>query len=156
MVETPAAVLLSDKLAREADFFSIGTNDLIQYTTASDRMNEKVQYLYTPQNLSVLRAIRLVIENGHKAHIPVGMCGEAASDERLVPVLLGLGLDEFSMVPPQVGKVKSMICRMNHKEMEALAQTVLSLDTVKEVEETLGKLSFAEREGEADAALPKE
>ncbi len=156
MVETPAAVLLSDKLAREADFFSIGTNDLIQYTTASDRMNEKVQYLYTPQNLSVLRAIRLVIENGHKAHIPVGMCGEAASDERLVPVLLGLGLDEFSMVPPQVGKVKSMICRMNHKEMEALAQTVLSLDTVKEVEETLGKLSFAEREGEADAALPRE
>ncbi len=134
MIETPAAVLLSDKLAREADFFSIGTNDLIQYVTASDRMNEKVQYLYTSRNLSVLRAIRLVIENGHREHIPVGMCGEAASDEELAPVLLGLGLDEFSMVPPQVGRIKSLICSSDYKELKEFAGKVFEQNTVNEIE----------------------
>lgn len=137
MIETPAAVLLSDRLAKEADFFSIGTNDLIQYTTATDRMNEKVQYLYTSRNLSVLRAIQLVIQNGHREHIPVGMCGEAASDEELVPVLLGLGLDELSMVPSQVGRVKNLICSAQYQELKEFAKKVLEQDTVEEVERIL-------------------
>lgn len=137
MIETPAAVLLSDKLAKEADFFSIGTNDLIQYTTATDRMNEKVQYLYTSRNLSVLRAVRLVIQNAHNEHIPVGMCGEAASDELLVPVLLGLGLDEFSMVPARVGRVKSLICRSEYKRLKDFAEKVLDQDTIAAAENLL-------------------
>lgn len=137
MIETPAAVLLSDRLAKEADFFSIGTNDLIQYTTATDRMNEKVQYLYTSRNLSVLRAIQLVIQNGHREHIPVGMCGEAASDEDLVPVLLGLGLDELSMVPSQVGRVKSLVCSSKYQKLKEFAEKVLDQDTISGVERIL-------------------
>lgn len=133
MIETPAAVLISDRLATEADFFSIGTNDLIQYTTATDRMNEKVQYLYTSRNISVLTAIAKVIENGHAAGIPVGMCGETASDLELVPVLLGLGLDEFSMVSAQIGRVKDLISRLNYSETQAFAQQVLKQQTIAEV-----------------------
>lgn len=126
MVETPAAVLLSDVLAREADFFSIGTNDLIQYTTATDRQNERVQYLYDPCNLSVLRSIHMVIQNGHAAGITVGMCGEAASDDRLVPLLLGMGLDEFSVVPAQVGKVKHMVRSADFAALAPLVEELLS------------------------------
>ena len=125
MIETPAAVLLSDALAEEADFFSIGTNDLIQYTTATDRMNERVQYLYDPCNLSVLRAIHTVIQNGHRAGIPVGMCGEAASDERLALLFLAMGLDEFSVVPAQVGRVKALIQRADLSALSALPSAVL-------------------------------
>ena len=137
MIETPAAVLISDKLARESAFFSIGTNDLIQYTTATDRMNEKVQYLYDPCNLSVLRAIATVIRNGHQAGIPVGMCGEAASDERLTPLLLAFGLDEFSVVPAQVGRIKHRIRRCNLSRIQGLAGQVLEADTAEEVKKLL-------------------
>ena len=139
MIETPASVLISDKLAKEAAFFSIGTNDLIQYTTATDRMNEKVQYLYDPCNLSVLRAIHTVIQNAHKAGIPVGMCGEVASDERLAPLLLAMGLDEFSVVPAQVGKIKYIIrhCYMN--KLTGLVEQVLDSDSIDEVKALLAE-----------------
>lgn len=132
MVETPAAVILSDKLAKEAEFFSIGTNDLIQYTTATDRQNERVQYLYTPCNLSVLRAIHTVIRNGHKAGIPVGMCGEAASDERLLPLLLAMGLDEFSVVPAQAGKVKYMVQQADYAALSGLPDALWEQETVED------------------------
>lgn len=137
MVETPASVLISDKLAREADFFSIGTNDLIQYTTATDRMNEKVQYLYDPCNLSVLRAINQVIQNAHAAGIPVGMCGEAASDARLTPLLLAMGLDEFSVAPAQVGRIKYLIRRCDPNKLTDWAKNVLESDSLEEVKKRL-------------------
>jgi phosphotransferase system enzyme I (PtsI) len=137
MIETPASVLISDKLARHADFFSIGTNDLIQYTTATDRMNEKVQYLYDPCNLSVLRAIATAIENGHAAGIAVGMCGEMASDERLLPLLFGLGLDEFSVVPSQVGRLKYKIQKLNYADLQKRCISVLQADSIDEVKNIL-------------------
>jgi phosphotransferase system enzyme I (PtsI) len=138
MIETPASVLISDRLAKEADFFSIGTNDLIQYTTATDRMNEKVQYLYDPCNLSVLRAIDIVIRNAHKAGIPVGMCGEAASDGRLTPLLLAMGLDEFSVVPAQVGKLKCRIRQCDLDKLSGYVEQVLASDSIDDVKTLLG------------------
>ncbi|MBW7572676.1 phosphoenolpyruvate--protein phosphotransferase [Caproiciproducens faecalis] len=137
MIETPASVLISDKLAKEADFFSIGTNDLIQYTTATDRMNEKVQYLYDPCNLSVLRAIHQVIQNAHKAGIPVGMCGEAASDARLTPLLLAMGLDEFSVAPAQLGRIKYLIRRCDTDKLTDWVNDVLESDSIDEVKQRL-------------------
>ena len=133
MIETPAAVLLSRKFAAEADFFSIGTNDLIQYMTAADRQNETVQYLYDPCSVAVLTAIASVIENAHSAGIPVGMCGEAASDALLTPLLLEMGLDEFSVVPAQVGQLKAMIAQYDLRELHGLTQKVLVCATAKEV-----------------------
>lgn len=97
MVEIPSTAVIADQFAKEVDFFSIGTNDLIQYTMAADRMNERVSYLYRPYNLTILRLITLVIEAAHKEGKWVGMCGEMAGDEIAIPLLLGLGLDEFSM-----------------------------------------------------------
>ena len=97
MMETPAASLIADLLAKEADFFSIGTNDLTQYTMAVDRGNAKVAALYTTFHPAVLRSIRHIIASAHAAHIPVGMCGEAAADPGMVPLLLAFGLDEFSV-----------------------------------------------------------
>lgn len=139
MIETPASVLISDKLAKESAFFSIGTNDLIQYTTATDRMNEKVQYLYDPCNLSVLCAIDTVIRNAHIAGIPVGMCGEVASDERLTPLLLAMGLDEFSVVPSQVGKIKYNIRRCDLSKLSCLVEQVLASDSIDEVKALLAE-----------------
>ena len=137
MVETPAAVLLSDKLAEEADFFSIGTNDLIQYITATDRMNEHTQYLYKSCNLSVLRAVRMVAENAHRAGIPVGICGEAASDERMTYIWLGLGIDELSMVPSQASHIKYIVKHISQKEAEKTVQKVFEMDAADEVEQYL-------------------
>lgn len=137
MVETPAAVLLSDKLAEEADFFSIGTNDLIQYITATDRMNEHTQYLYKSCNLSVLRAVRMVAENAHKAGIPVGICGEAASDERMTYIWLGLGIDELSMVPSQAPHIKYIVKHISQKEAEETVQKIFVMDAADEVEQYL-------------------
>jgi phosphoenolpyruvate-protein phosphotransferase (PTS system enzyme I) len=139
MIETPASVLISDKLAKEAAFFSIGTNDLIQYTTATDRMNENVQYLYDPCNISVLRAIDTVIRNAHAEGIPAGMCGEVASDERIAPLLLAMGLDEFSVVPAQVGKIKYIIRSCNLSRLSGLVDRVLAADSINEVKALLAE-----------------
>ncbi|WP_315118530.1 phosphoenolpyruvate--protein phosphotransferase [uncultured Clostridium sp.] len=123
MIEVPSAAIISDILAKEVDFFSIGTNDLIQYTMAVDRMNEKVSYLYDFNNLALLRLIKLVIENGHNAGIWVGMCGEMAGREELIPLLLGMGLDEFSMSPSSILKVRKIIRNINFKECVKIKDT---------------------------------
>lgn len=109
MVETPAAAVISDELAKEADFFSIGTNDLIQYTLAADRMNQDVAYLYDMYHPAVLRLIRMTIENGHKAGIPVGVCGEAGSDPDMIRFLMENDIDELSMSPGKILKAKAII-----------------------------------------------
>lgn len=109
MIEVPAAAVISDLLAKHVDFFSIGTNDLIQYTCSVDRMNQKIQHLYNPNNPAVLRLIQMTIENGHKAGIPVGMCGGMAEDEGFIPLLLGMGLDEFSVSPSSILQTRKII-----------------------------------------------
>ncbi|MDD3368226.1 MAG: phosphoenolpyruvate--protein phosphotransferase [Lachnospiraceae bacterium] len=117
MIETPAAVICAPELAKKVDFFSIGTNDLTQYITAVDRGNKKISYLYDSFNPAVLRAIKMVINAGHAAGIPVGMCGEFASDEKAAKLLLGMGLDEFSMSASCMNRVKALIREMNYKEI---------------------------------------
>ena len=133
MIEIPAAAMTSDILARQADFFSIGTNDLIQYTMAVDRGNEKVAYLHEPYHPAVLRLIQRTIENGKAAGIPVGMCGEMAADPALAVVLLGLGLDEFSMSSASVPEVKSAIRSTNLSEAKAVAAAAMALSSSSEV-----------------------
>lgn len=133
MVEIPAAALLADKLAKEVDFFSIGTNDLIQYTFAADRMNEKVSYLYQPFNPSLLRLIKMVIDAAHKEGKWVGMCGEMAGDSIAIPILIGLGLDEFSMSAPSILPARSLIKGLERKSMESLAERALDCETNEEV-----------------------
>ncbi|MFB0917487.1 MAG: phosphoenolpyruvate--protein phosphotransferase, partial [Clostridiaceae bacterium] len=109
MIELPAAAIIADDLAKECDFFSIGTNDLIQYTIAVDRMSEKVSYLYNPTHPGVLRLIKLTIESAHKNKIPCGMCGEMAGDTDMIPLLLSMGLDEFSMSASSILPAKRVI-----------------------------------------------
>jgi phosphotransferase system enzyme I (PtsI) len=140
MIETPASVFISDIFAENVDFFSIGTNDLIQYITATDRLNEKVQYLYDPYNLSVLRAINTTINCGQAAGISVGMCGEMASDENLLPLLIGMGLDEISVAPSQVGRVKHLISLLNYKDIREMSRKVLELSSVDEIKKQLSQL----------------
>lgn len=133
MVEIPATAVMADIFAKEVDFFSIGTNDLIQYTMAADRMNEKVSYLYQPYNPAILRLIQMVIEAAHKEQKWVGMCGEMAGDEFAVPLLLGLGLDEFSMSATSILKTRSLLKQLSATEMQALAAQALQLATAEEV-----------------------
>lgn len=140
MIEVPSAAIISDILAKHVDFFSIGTNDLIQYTTAVDRINEKISYLYTPMNPAVLRLIKLVIDNAHKAGIWAGMCGEVAGDERLIPVLLGMGLDEFSMSAISILPARRLISSLSLKEAEDISNRVLSLDSAEEIATLLSNL----------------
>lgn len=140
MIETPAAMLIADILARHADFFSIGTNDLTQYIMAVDRGNSDVSYLYSTLNPAVLRAINSVIQAGHHGGIPVGMCGEAAGDERMIPLLLAMGLDEFSVSPASVLKTRERICRQSVKELEPVVEKVLSASCVKEVKKITDSL----------------
>jgi phosphotransferase system enzyme I (PtsI) len=135
MIEVPSAAMTADFLAREADFFSIGTNDLIQYSLAVDRTNEKVAYLYEPTHPAVLRMIKNIIDAAHHAGIWVGMCGEMAGEPALVPLLLGLELDEFSMPSTFIPEVKYIIRSISSKEMKELAREVFKLDTGKEVED---------------------
>jgi len=143
MIEIPAAALISDVLAKEVDFFSIGTNDLIQYTIAVDRMNEGIAYLYTPFHPAVLRLIKMVIENGHQAGIWVGMCGEAAGDLNLIPLLLGMGLDEFSMSAISLLPARELIRRLNQEELKKKVAEILQSGTAQEVQEKLKVLGGA-------------
>ncbi len=135
MVETAAASLMADVFAREVDFFSIGTNDLTQYTMAVDRGNDKVSYLYSPLNPAVLRSIRHVIQCGRKEGIMVGMCGEAASDPLLIPLLLAFGLNEFSMSASAILNARKLITNYSTIELQAVADKAMSFATAKEVED---------------------
>ncbi len=135
MVEIPSTAVLADQFAKEVDFFSIGTNDLIQYTMAADRMNERVSYLYQPYNPSILRLIKNVIDASHKEGKWTGMCGEMAGDETAIPLLLGMGLDEFSMSATSILKARDLIRKLSKKEMEELANQALQMSTVEEVVE---------------------
>ncbi|WP_239256493.1 phosphoenolpyruvate--protein phosphotransferase [Listeria ilorinensis] len=133
MIEIPAAAVLADQFAKEVDFFSIGTNDLIQYTMAADRMNERVSYLYQPYNPSILRLVKNVIDASHKEGKWTGMCGEMAGDQTAIPLLLGLGLDEFSMSASSILKSRSLIKRLDKTEMVKLAEEALEQATAEEV-----------------------
>lgn len=137
MIETPAASLIADLLAKEADFFSIGTNDLTQYTMAVDRGNAKVAYLYSAYNPAVLRSMKNIIEAGNAEGIMVGMCGEAAGDPLLIPLLLSFGLGEFSVSATSILRTRSTIAKWSKAEADALAAQALSLATEAEVEELL-------------------
>ena len=135
MIEIPAAAVLAHQFAKEVDFFSIGTNDLIQYTMAADRMNERVSYLYQPYNPSILTLIKNVIDSAHKEGKWAGMCGEMAGDQTAVPLLVGLGLDEFSMSASSVLKTRSLISKLTLEDMKALADKAINeCATVQEVE----------------------
>jgi len=134
MIEVPSAALTSDILAKEVDFFSIGTNDLIQYSLAVDRVNEKIAYLYEPAHPAVLRLIKSVIENGHNAGLWVGMCGEMAGDIVMTMILLGLGLDEFSTSPIATPEIKRIIRSVTVRQAKEVAQGAIALPTGMEVE----------------------
>ncbi|HBC4783247.1 TPA: phosphoenolpyruvate--protein phosphotransferase [Enterococcus faecalis] len=134
MIEIPATAVLADKFAKEVDFFSVGTNDLIQYTMAADRMNERVSYLYQPYNPSILRLIKNVIDAAHAEGKWAGMCGEMAGDQTAVPLLLGMGLDEFSMSATSILKTRSLMKRLDTTKMAELADRALKeCDTMEEV-----------------------
>jgi phosphotransferase system enzyme I (PtsI) len=133
MVEVPAAAILADRFAKYVDFFSIGTNDLIQYTFAADRMSETVSYLYQPYNPSLLRLIKTVIDAAHKEGKWVGMCGEMAGDSIAVPILLGLGLDEFSMSATSILSTRHLLSKISKDKAEVLAKKALNMDHNEEV-----------------------
>lgn len=133
MVEIPSSAVIADLFAKEVDFFSIGTNDLIQYTLAADRMNERVSYLYQPYNPAILRLVNMVIKAAHKEGKWVGMCGEMAGDEIAIPILLGLGLDEFSMSASSILKARSQIRHLSKADIEQYTEAILSMSTTEEV-----------------------
>ncbi len=137
MIEIPSAAIIADKLAKECDFFSIGTNDLIQYTVAVERGNEKISKLYTKYHPAVIKLVKSAIDGAHKAGIFCGMCGEAASDKLLIPLLIGLGLDEFSMNSNKILQSRKTISKLNKKECEELASQILEMASATEVEEKL-------------------
>ena len=133
MIETPSASLIADLLAKECDFFSIGTNDLIGYTMCADRGNDRVAYLYNVYQPSVLRSLKRIIEEGNKAGIMVGMCGEVAADPLMVPVLLSFGLNEFSVSAGSVLRTRKIISEWTKEEADALTEKVMKLETSNEV-----------------------
>lgn len=133
MIEVPAAALIADQLAREVDFFSIGTNDLVQYTMAADRMNERVSYLTEPFNPAVLRLIRNVIHAAHQHGKWAGMCGEMAGNLTAIPLLIGLGLDEFSMSAGSILSARALMSRVNRLEMQKLAEEALNMTSAEEI-----------------------
>ena len=134
MIEIPSASMTADVLAREVDFFSIGTNDLIQYSLAIDRVNEHVSYLYEPLHPAVLRIIRWVVQAGEQQGIPVAICGEMAYEPAYVMILMGLGLQEFSMNPSSIPKVKKMLRMSRFEETRDLAEEAFRCSTAAEIE----------------------
>ena len=137
MIEIPAAAYTADLLAREVDFFTIGTNDLIQYCLAVDRADERVSRLYEPLHPAILRVILMVRRAAARARIPVSLCGEMASDPALLTLLVGLGLTEFSMTPGAIGVAKQVLSELRSDDLRALARRVLRLPTVDEIEQEL-------------------
>ncbi len=134
MIEVPSAVVIADSLAREVDFFSIGTNDLTQYTLAIDRVNERVTYLYDPLHPAVLKLIKMIVEAGHRAGIRVSMCGEMAGEPAYTLVLLGFELDELSMNPLAIPRVKKIIRNATFEESQALLNKAMTFSTAREIE----------------------
>ncbi|MBX2825358.1 MAG: phosphoenolpyruvate--protein phosphotransferase [Gammaproteobacteria bacterium] len=141
MIEVPGAALAAEQFARHLDFLSIGTNDLIQYTLAIDRIDDQVDYLYDPLHPAVLQLIKLTISAGRKANIPVGMCGEMAGDERYVRLLLGLGLTQFSMPPNQLLAVKHMLNSADRKKLTRLANNMMDCDTAADQQKLLDRIN---------------
>lgn len=139
MMIVPSAAVISDVLAKHVDFFSIGTNDLIQYTCAVDRMNQKISYLYNQFNPAVLRLIKTVIDNAHKEGKWAGMCGESAGDQKMIPILLGMGLDEFSMSPISILPARKLITSVKESDMKKLADDVLNMGTAEEIKSYIEK-----------------
>ena len=139
MIETPSAAILADVLAKEADFFSIGTNDLTGYTMAVDRGNADVAYLYSAFSPAVLRMLRHIISEGKKAGIPVGMCGEAAADPLLIPLLISFGLDEYSVNPASLLATRREISRWSKQEADRIAESVMALETEKQIVSELNR-----------------
>ncbi len=137
MIEIPSAALMAEELAKECDFFSIGTNDLIQYTIAVERGNEKVANLYTHYHPAIIRLIKNTIDGAHKNHILCGMCGEASRDLNFIPLLIGLGLDEFSMNPIKILPVRKLIRKLNFTDCQKLAKEILKLSTTEEIKAKL-------------------
>ena len=137
MVETPAAFIMADKLAEYCDFFSIGTNDLTQYIMAADRGSASVAYLYKTYDPAVLRALQAIIKAGIAAGIPVGMCGEAAADPMLIPLLISFGLKEFSVGPTSVLRTRGEISRWSKEQADEIAKGALQMETADEIKEFL-------------------
>jgi phosphoenolpyruvate-protein phosphotransferase (PTS system enzyme I) len=139
MIEVPSTTIITDLLAREVDFFSIGTNDLIQYTLAIDRINEYVSYLYEPLHPAVLRMIKKTVDDAHAAKIEVSICGEMAGEPLYVPILLGLDLDELSMNAYIIPKVKKIVRGLGHSYCRELVKEILAKDSAIESEDFLKK-----------------
>jgi len=139
MVEVPSAAIIADLLAKEVDFFSIGTNDLIQYALAIDRVNEQVSYLYEPLHPSILRLLKNIIDSAHKNGITVALCGEMAGENIYLPVLLGLGVDEMSMNPVAILEVKRILRSISYKKCKHITNRLLSYSTVDEIKTFLKK-----------------
>ncbi|MDP2992758.1 MAG: putative PEP-binding protein, partial [Deltaproteobacteria bacterium] len=144
MIEVPTAAAIADILAEEVDFFSIGTNDLIQYSLAIDRINEHVAHLYEPLHPGILRMIKQVVEAGHRGGIEVAMCGEMAGEASYMPILLGLGLDELSMNPLSVPQAKRIIRMFTMEEANEVVNDILQFSTADEIHAYL-KTKWAKR-----------
>jgi len=142
MIEVPSAAIISDLIAKEVDFMSIGTNDLIQYTMAVDRVNEKVADLYNPMHPAIIRLIKNIIDAGHNAGKTVGMCGEMASDPKFTPVLIGLGLDEFSMSSVQIPKIKKVIRSITKQKAKELVNKILNCKNLEEIEMSIRQFKY--------------
>jgi phosphotransferase system enzyme I (PtsI) len=137
MIEIPAAAYTADLLAREVDFFTIGTNDLIQYCLAVDRADERVSQLYEPLHPAILRIILMVRRAAGRRHIPVSLCGEMASDPALLTLLVGLGLREFSMTPGAIPVAKQVLAELRSDELRAVARRIMRLVTIEDIEREL-------------------
>jgi phosphotransferase system enzyme I (PtsI) len=133
MIETPSAAVVADSLAKRVRFFSIGTNDLIQYSLAVDRMNEKIAHLYEPTHPAIVRLIKMIVDAAHHHDVRVSVCGEMAGDPALVPLLLGLGVDELSAAPPLVPQIKFIIRRLKLSEAKELAAFALTCESAADI-----------------------